>query len=123
VQSNAGSYGGAIYSNSQCDIFAINCTFRLNTAIFDGGAIDAGENSHSTWINITCSTNSAYGDGGCFKIEEYADVYIENSTITGNQAESGAGISAVTGSHVYSNDTIFRFGWVLVILSCFYHPS
>jgi len=120
---NTSKYGGGIYINS-CAPTISNCQITDNTATGDdhGGGIYLTSSSSSGLI-IDCTISDNNGSGVYCGI--YSHPTIENCTITGNDAYSGAGINCYSSTPwvvntVIANNTAQMGGG---IYSYFYNPT
>ena len=105
---NKGENGGGIYKTSSGTMTVTNCAISANSAIdFGGGIFDGGA---LTIINTTISGNSAHVGGGISDINGLGDMVvmpITNSTISGNSANEEGGIS-VAGMVTIRNTIIAK---------------
>jgi len=101
---NTSKYGGGIYINS-CAPTISNCQITDNTATGDahGGGIYLTSSSSSGLI-IDCTISDNNGSGVYCGI--YSHPTIENCTITGNDAYSGAGINCYSSTPWVVNTVI-----------------
>ncbi len=82
------SHGGAIVNASDADIS--HSAFTNNSATSLGGAIFNDSNANIS--NSTFTSNSANSHGGAIASFITSKIVLTNSTISGNKAETGAGI-------------------------------
>lgn len=101
----ADGMGGAIYSKGTMTID--NSNFEKCDALFDGGAIWAGNSSNTTIYSSTFTTNTAGVDGGAI----YSDgaLYIKNSFFTNNKATADSGVGGTATVHGCGNQGIPTF--------------
>ena len=107
--SNAYSYGGAIYSNSASVVTVINSSLYNNTANNQGGAIYS-KDGVVTVINSSLFNNTVKDDGGAIFSGSSGVVTVINSSLynntvggNGGAIYSNGGSVTVTNCSLYSN--------------------
>lgn len=103
---NSASFGGAITTAGSTPTNITNCTFSGNTASNSGGAIlqIGGVGGDLFLINSTVSGNmSGVGGGGVYN---GSAITIRNSTIYGNTSSAGGGISSEGSSSRIRNTIV-----------------
>ncbi|MEZ5944574.1 MAG: VCBS repeat-containing protein [Planctomycetaceae bacterium] len=108
INMNHASYGGAIDNDSDASgvrLTIVNSTLSQNTATIHGGAI---YNSEELWIiNSTLSLNSAMvAGGGIVNALATGKLIVTNSTIVGNQADTGNSNSGSGGGINNTDGTV-----------------
>ncbi len=116
------SRSGAIFIRNAATLIMEDCRVTNNSAVFSAGAISStvpGDNAKLFMDRCVVSGNQSPNGGGGMVI--FGDtVSIVNSLITGNQADSGAGLyfgSLLTDSTVnvfIANSTIAGLYWMFL---------
>jgi filamentous hemagglutinin family protein len=103
ISGNTANLGGGIDSDG--NLFIFDSTLSGNQGTLNGGAIANGTDNSSIFISgSTISDNIAVGRGGGIEfVGGTLDIF--NSTISGNQADTGGGISN-TGNLNIANSTL-----------------
>ncbi|MFK7955471.1 MAG: choice-of-anchor Q domain-containing protein [Lysobacterales bacterium] len=99
----ASDHGGAIFHSSTGLLQIQRSTLNQNQAGADGGAIAGGETRlEDSWLY----NNIALGDGGALASTAAASVLVIRSTLSGNSAINGGGVSA-TSPMTLTRSTLF----------------
>lgn len=112
ISGNSAGTGGGITNSTSSTLTLINSTVDGNTAASTGGGVFSGDfNSVLTIVGSTISNNTAGTTGGgiangdnSFGTSAFAT--LSNTTISGNVAANGGGLSNL-GTAVIANSTIF----------------
>jgi parallel beta-helix repeat protein len=100
----AGGYGGGLYNDGGALALA-NCTLSGNGAGLGGGGLYLKQGTLSL-SNSTVSSNFTGGLGGGVSTRSGATITVANSTIFGNIAHNGGGLSSYYGTTTLTNVTI-----------------
>lgn len=101
----ADGMGGAIYSKGTMIID--NSNFEKCDALFDGGAIWAGNSSNTTISGSTFTTNTAGGDGGAIYCD--GSLFLKDNFFVGNKATTDSGVGGTATVHGCGNQGIPTF--------------
>jgi hypothetical protein len=100
--------GGGIANGIGATVGAVtlvNCTVSGNRSFGSGGGI---ENSGDLdVVNSTIAWNAAFGNGGGVDSYDYATLELDDSTVSGNSASTGGGVSIIAGGSA-SNFSVLR---------------
>ncbi|MFH1734827.1 MAG: right-handed parallel beta-helix repeat-containing protein [bacterium] len=98
IMSNKGHDGGGVYCNGSSPVLR-SCVISSNYANASGGGIFCNNLSVVTVESTVLSENIAdvFGGGIACLTPNYASVVLDSSTLAGNQAEKGGGISLDSG--------------------------
>ena len=125
ISDSYNSYGGALYAANSSDLVISGSHFENNTAAVKGGAIYAFSNGKVTVSNSEFVDNSAFSaqGGGIYVGANATSFTLTDSTVTGNTAPYGGGLSisangtvTVADSDISSNTATSRGGGAYVIL-------
>ncbi len=99
ISGNSAVLGGGGISNSNGPLTITNSTISGNTTSErDGGGIEFNASPHALTVSgSTISNNSAASDGGGIYLAN-GNMFITNSTISGNSADFGGGINTFAGA-------------------------
>ena len=101
----ADGMGGAIYSKGYMTIY--NSNFEKCVALFNGGAIWAGNSSNTSIWSSTFTSNSAGGDGGA--IFSDGSLFLKENYFTSNKATTDSGVGGTATVHGCGNQGIPTF--------------
>jgi len=127
VNQNTASSGGGLYASSSTVSIA-SSTFSANTVYSSGGALYVYMNSQVSIADSTLADNTATMSGGALysSYGSGGQIDITSSTLTNNQAETGAGVYlendsrlTLTGTSVTGNTATGSGGGVFVESSSF----
>ena len=101
------SYGGALYATNQSDLVISGSHFENNSAALKGGAVYAVNNGAVTISDTEFIDNTVFqgNGGGIFSKESGQKFTLTGSTVTGNSATRGGGISVATTALVSIADS------------------
>ena len=101
------SYGGALYATNQSDLVISGSHFENNSAGLKGGAVYAVNNGTVTVSDTEFINNTVFSGngGGIFSKDSGAQFTLTGSTVTGNSATRGGGISVATTALVSIADS------------------
>ncbi|QGZ91060.1 cadherin domain-containing protein [Microcystis aeruginosa] len=103
---NTATRGAAIYDDLSSPQIT-NGTFRLNTAINDGGAIYNTSSSNPTIVDSVFSRNSANTGSGGAIFSNLSNPNLINSTLSGNVAVTGGALHNVSSSVALRNSILW----------------
>ncbi|GCA77073.1 putative outer membrane protein pmp6 [Microcystis aeruginosa NIES-2520] len=103
---NTATRGAAIYNDLSSPQIT-DATFRLNTAINDGGAIYNTSSSNPTIVNTVFSRNSANTGSGGAVFSNLSNPNLINSTFSGNVAVTGGALHNVSSSVALRNSILW----------------
>ncbi len=103
---NTATRGAAIYNDLSSPQIT-DATFRLNTAINDGGAIYNTSSSNPTIVNTVFSRNSANTGSGGAVFSNLSNPNLINSTLSGNVAVTGGALHNVSSSVALRNSILW----------------
>lgn len=86
-EQNFAAYGGAVQSNGNVEL--LSCTFLLNGASENGGAIDSAFGA-TNQIDFSVFEQNFANWGGAINLYQ-ADIELTSSTLTGNHSDNGGG--------------------------------
>ena len=113
ANNGSGGAGGVICSNIYAVIMILDITFSHNSAVGDGGVIQAG-NGQVTIERSIFSNNTAGGNGGALQTDFYPARYtINNCSFTDNQAgdDGGEMYVGIDGSHMTIHKSTFSHNY------------
>ncbi|MFM9108976.1 MAG: right-handed parallel beta-helix repeat-containing protein, partial [Chloroflexota bacterium] len=97
------TYGGAIYTDSECSLTLTGCTFTGNVGGGGGGAVYLNNETTGTFTDCTFTNNSDNNYGGAIQVDG-STATITGCTFTGNTAGNGGAISVEYQSNVTVTD-------------------
>jgi CSLREA domain-containing protein len=104
IEANTASMGGGIYAQNSFGVY--NSTVKLNVASEYGGGLYISSPAARVH-NSTFDSNGASDGGGIFSFN--SNLYLVNSTISGNWAtNNGGGINEYTGTSAIYNTTVIN---------------
>lgn len=103
----AGTFGGAINATNT-KVVATNVNFERNKAVEHGGALflDGNTDSH-TQAGGKFVGNSAKKNGGAIRVQNEADLDLDNVVFDGNTAANGGAVDTFNAGDVKFTDTTF----------------
>lgn len=103
------SHGGAVYiTGSQVKTTIADATFSKNTSGKQGGALFVdGQGASYTQVGGKFVGNSAKKNGGAIRVQDGADLALNNVVFDGNTAANGGAVDTFNAGNVTFTDTTF----------------